>query len=127
MTCLEKKSKNRCICALLVCLFVLMFSGCSDESTYASVNDDIIEQLADDDYAGGSFLSAETYLNWCNQVKWYAVPVILISILIGIGMMVIFRHVKKIFKMGLFGFVIGIPVLVILVVYAMCFLYGKFF
>lgn len=126
MICLEKNRKFA-IQLLLICMCALLLSGCSDESTYANVNDDIMEQLTDDDYSSGSFLSAETYLNWCNQVKWYAVPVILISILVGIGMMVIFRHVKKIFKMGLFGFVIGIPVLVILVVYAMCFLYGKFF
>ena len=95
-----------------------------------NANQEIINQLAegeDVELEGPSLISPLKYLEWCNTMKMYAPIVIVVSILIGIFLVYIFKKDKPIQKVGIFLFIIGIPVIVIVVVYGTCYLYGKLF
>lgn len=116
---------------LLLCCLVnlLCMTGCGDNaSVYSNVNDEItLENIANNESGRDGYLTSERYLNWCINMKWYAIPIIIVSVLVGIGLVSTFRKEKKIQRTGLFVFIIGVPAIVFVVVYFACFLYGKLF
>lgn len=104
--------------------FSVFLSGCSNEQIYNSVTDDI-SGLVDGD---SSFhWSPEVYLEWCTKIKWYAPIAIMVSIIIGVLMTIIFKKEKNMKKTGIFLFILGIPNIILIVVYGSCYLYGKLF
>lgn len=118
---------------MFFCLFVFIMAsafiaGCSDESVYSNVNSEIeIQNIADSQSGISSYLTSERYLNWCQKAKWYAIPIIIVSELVGILLVAVFKNEKSIRKTGIFVFMIGIPVITFVVVYVACYLYGKLF
>lgn len=117
------------VSSVMAIISALCVTGCSsDSSVYTGVSEQIaIESLLDVERGTSGFLSSERYLNWCLQMKWYAIPVIVVSMLIGLFLIGIFRNEKKIQKTGLFLFILGIPTTVFVIVYLACGLYGKLF
>lgn len=115
---------------LLMIVFGMIFlSGCENNtSVYSDVTGEILQQQSDMAYSDlKNYDWSERYLNWCNQVKWYAPFIILISEGIGIFLVAVFKKSKSIRKTGLFVFIIGIPLVVLITVYGMCYLYGRLF
>ena len=120
--------KKWLFCLLLLIMAATMVAGCSDDSVYSSVNSEIeIQNIADSQSGVSDYLTSERYLNWCQKMKWYAIPVIVVSILIGIFLVTVFKNEKNIRKTGIFVFIIGVPVTTLVIVYAACYLYGKLF
>lgn len=115
---------------LIMMLFAAMlFSACSNQTVYDNVNNEIIiEQLANgEEVEDVQLLTSEQYLRWCNTAKWYAPFIIAGSLFLGVLLFSVFKKEKKIRRAALFVFILGIPVCTIIVVYVVCYLYGKFF
>lgn len=116
------------LCITVYCSMMFAACGSSNSSIYNGVSQDILANEEISQKLGEqSIISAETYLNWCIKMKWYAIPIIIFSMLIGLFLVGVFRKVKKIQRAGVFVFIIGIPVTVIVGVYLACGLYGKLF
>lgn len=116
------------LCITVYCSMMFAACGSSNSSIYNGVGQDILANEEISQKLGEqSIISAETYLNWCIKMKWYAIPIIIFSMLIGLFLVGVFRKVKKIQRAGVFVFIIGIPVTVFVGVYLACGLYGKLF
>lgn len=120
--------KKWLFCFLMLLIASTFLIGCSDESVYSNVNSEIeIQNIADSQGGLDGYLTSERYLNWCQKAKWYAIPIIVVSILVGVFLVAVFKNEKNIRKTGIFVFLIGIPVSTLVIVYVACYMYGKLF
>lgn len=119
---------RRLVLLITMVFALLTFAGCSMENLYDDVSSDItLQEIADEEYGTDDYRFTERYLNWCISVKWYAPFVICGSMIIGILLMAIFRAEKNISKVGLYVFIVGIPLITFIAVYLMCYMYEHFF
>lgn len=124
---MRKKMRTLKLAALSI-LMTFFLSGCDNGKIYEDVNTDIVkERLADNSVGFSSYISAERYLAFCEKVKLVSIPVIIISIIVGCIIYRVFRNDKPIQKKAIGVLIIGIPVIMLLLVYGSCYLYGKLF
>lgn len=116
---------------IVICFIVwvsMFLCGCDDEGIYSNVDMNIAQEMMRDNAIGSTkYISAERYLAACEKMKLGAIPVVIISIIAGIIICKIFKNDKPIQKKAIGGLIIGIPSLVILIVFGSCYLYGKLF
>lgn len=121
--------RKKCLPVAILCAFMpMLLGGCDNSSIYSSVDSDIIsERLMDSSMGSTKYFSAERYLEFCEKMKVASIPIIIISIIIGIVIYRVFRNDKPIQKKAIGLLIIGIPFVTLLLVYGSCYLYGKFF
>lgn len=123
------RAKKICI-VLFLCICTLFLGACStdNDSVYDQVTDQLtLDKLEQMSNGVDGYISASQYLQWCQNAKLYMIPIIVGSELFGIAVVGLFRKEKNIQKWAIRVFVIGIPLIVLLVVYVACYLYGKLF
>lgn len=119
---------KKLVVIFLMLLILSCLTGCTDDSIYSNVNTDIsIENLQNQTMGISDLLSSEKYLNFCQTAKWYSIPIIIISILIGIVLLKVFKGTKHIQRNAICIFIIGIPLFTLVFIYGTCYLYGRFF
>lgn len=114
-----------------ILFFLLAFSGCEKQSLndYFTEGKEInLENLENKEYVLSSFQKYEKqWLNMCIDLRKYGPIAMAISFIIGMLVYFLFQFEKTIQKFALFGMMIGFPVMVFIVIYTACYLYGVIF
>lgn len=115
---------------LCVCVFTtITLAGCDDESVYdelvAGDYDDTVSSVVDDSKEAGDNvidMTRDVTLKFFSSFKAIAPVIIIVSILVGSCILLVVKNNKKIRKNAIFVLIIGIPLLVIIVVYGSAFI-----
>ena len=109
-------------------IVLLIFSGCEVKSISDYFNEEKnidLESIESGKYQQEVFCDDGTaWLNMCDFLKRYGPAAMGLSFLTGLLTYFLFRFEKTIQQFALFGMMIGFPVTVFIVIYAVCYLYG---
>lgn len=113
--------------AIICVSTIFTLAACGGTGIYTGVEQEILEQENSENYSGYSDMAWDArYLMIAKNWKRGAPIIIGVSVALGIFLSLTFRNVPQMLKIGVFGFILAIPYVLILSVYLLPYMYTCF-